>query len=533
MNRILHELHQQSPEWHAFRLTHQGASEAAAMLGLSPYVSRSELLRQKATGIAPEVDPYTQSLFNAGHAAEAAARPMAEAIIGDTLYPATYSYGTLSASCDGLTMGGELAFEHKLHSADLAASVKRGELPDEHQPQCQQVMLVTGAEQVLFMVSDGTPENCVHMFVKPDQAWFDRIQAGWAQFSIDLAAYQPVEVIPAAVAAPTMQLPALSIQVKGEISLIDNLKVFGAELTRFIAAVPQNPSTDQEFADAEAAIKTLEKAQTALEAAEAGALAQTASIDEMRRTVALYAGQARTTRLMLTRLVKNRKESIRFEIVQGGKDMLAAHVATLTKRLGKPYMPVIPADFAGAIKGKGGGKNPIASLRNSVDTELARAKIEANAIADRIGLNLNTLRELGSEYKFLFADVAQIVLKEPDDLAALVKVRIADHAASEVKRLEAERSRIRAEEAAKLLAEQQAKETASQPANVTAPGHPAQLAGAAVPIKPVVTLTASGKVIPSDTAIIHAVAVAFQVDDATALEWICVMFGLMAAGTEE
>ena len=126
MKRELIACVQNSPEWHAFRATHHGASEAAAMLGLSKFTSRTELLRQKATGIAPKVDAGKQGLFDAGHAAEAAARPMAEAIIGEELYPATYSYGTLSASCDGLTMGGETAFEHKLWSANLVAAVKRG-----------------------------------------------------------------------------------------------------------------------------------------------------------------------------------------------------------------------------------------------------------------------------------------------------------------------------------------------------------------------------------------------------------------------
>src|SRR3972149_6196199 len=107
-----------------------------------------------------------------------------------------------------------------------------------------------------------------------------------------------------------MALPAVSIEVKGKIARIPNLPAFGAKLAAFIDGIDKNPSDDQAFADAEGAIKTLESAQTALEAAEAGALAQTATIDEMRRTVALYVDQARTTRLMLEKLVKARKEQI-------------------------------------------------------------------------------------------------------------------------------------------------------------------------------------------------------------------------------
>jgi hypothetical protein len=85
-------------------------------------------------------------------------------------------------------------------------------------------------------------------------------------------------------------------------------------------------------------------------------------------------------------------------------------------------------------------------MRDKVATELARCKIEANAVADRIQANLTTLRELASEHTFLFADTAQLVLKANDDLTALVKSRIADHKAAEAAKEEATRERIRAEE---------------------------------------------------------------------------------------
>ena len=71
---------QGSPEWAAARAMHFCASEAAAALGLSKYTTRAELLRQKATGITPEVSPQQQRIFDAGHEAERAARVHAERI---------------------------------------------------------------------------------------------------------------------------------------------------------------------------------------------------------------------------------------------------------------------------------------------------------------------------------------------------------------------------------------------------------------------------------------------------------------------
>lgn len=450
MQRTVHNLVQGSPEWHKFRLDHDGASETAAMLGVSKNVTRTELLAAKATGIAKEFSDFIQKrVLDKGHEVEALARPIAEALIGEELFPATMSLGPLSASCDGLTMDGTTAFEHKQWEEALAAAVARGEVPEEHFPQCQQVMLVTGAEKLLFMVSNGTPEKCVHCWVTPHQGAIEDITAGWKQFDQDVKNFKHVEVLPPPTAEVKLGLPALSIVVNGKISLIDNLAIFGAKLTEFIDAVDRNPSTDQAFADTEAAIKTLEKAQVALEAAESNALAQTASIDEMRRTVEQYVTLARTTRLALEKVVKARKETIRIEIVTKGKADFAAHVAELNKQITRPYMPEIPTDFGGVIK----GMKSVKSLQNAVDTELARAKIAANEVAGKIQINMAALREHATEYVQLFPDTAQIVLKAPDDMLTLVKLRINEHKQAEQKKLDEQRERIRQEEAAKLQKE--------------------------------------------------------------------------------
>jgi len=217
------DLIQGSDAWCAFRLDHDGASEAAAMLGLSKKVQRNELLCVKHTGLPREFSDWVQeNILDRGHAVEALARPIVEEIIGEDLFPVTCSDGRISASCDGLTLRKRIAFEHKQHAAELAASVGREELPEEHAPQCQQVLMVTGAERLIFVVSDGTIDNLVYMWVYPDQVWFDRIRAGWQQFHIDLENYVPPEAVQEVVASPTLNLPAVSVQVKGAIELISN-----------------------------------------------------------------------------------------------------------------------------------------------------------------------------------------------------------------------------------------------------------------------------------------------------------------------
>lgn len=463
----LHDLTQGSPEWHQHRMEHNNSSEAAAMLGLSKHVTRSKLLEMKHTGNPQVFSKWIEeNVLANGHATEAAIRPYIEAgIIGQDLFPNVYSEGRLSASTDGLTMDGSIAWEHKQHNEELAASVVAGKVPDEHMPQCQQVLLVTKADKLLFTVSDGTPDRCVSCWVQPDAAWFRRIEAGWKQFDDDLAVYQPSTDAPAPVATPIEGLPALTIRVEGKV-LATNLDAFKTKAMDFIGKIKTDLSTDQDFADADSMGKFLKDGEDRLVLAKEQALAQTASIDELFRAIDFIRDEMRAKRLTLDRLVKSRKDAIRHEIEDDGKRALIFHAFGLDERIGKPYMPAVTADFAGVMR----GKKTIASLRDAVATELARAKIAANEVADRIQVNLNTLRDLAADYKFLFADTPLIVLKGNDDLTALVKLRIAEHKEDERRKAEAaERDRIE-------------RETAAQAAQSAAPApFPVPAAGDIVP----------------------------------------------------
>ena len=68
MERIVHQLVQGTPEWDQYRLTHFGASEIAAVLGLSKKTTRTELLRIKATGLPKEFSEWLQrNVLDKGH----------------------------------------------------------------------------------------------------------------------------------------------------------------------------------------------------------------------------------------------------------------------------------------------------------------------------------------------------------------------------------------------------------------------------------------------------------------------------------
>lgn len=448
LTREIHNLLQGSDDWHSFRFNHHGASEAAAMLGLSKKVTRSELVRMKATGLAKEFSDWVQeNILDYGHEVEALARPLAERIIGDDLYPATLSLGRESASCDGLNMAETIGFEHKQWNAELAASVGAGVLPDEHQPQVQQQLMVTGAEKWLFMASDGTEANMVWMWVYPVATWFDRIVAGWQQFDVDVANYTQVDHAVKPEAAPAAALPALVVQTEGKV-VSSNLMAYQKAAEKFLSTIKTDLQDDQDFADAEYNVKFCGEAEAKLEHAKAAALAQTSTIDEVMRTVDHIKAQFRAKRLELEKLVKTRKEQIKETILNDGRRAYADHIATLETEIAPLRLQLAAPDFAGAMK----NKRTLASLHDAVSTTLANAKIAANQAAADIRAKLTWYNANVGDHAGLFPHLQQIIGKALDDFQLLVRTRIAEHRRAEEAKAEAERARIREEERVKAQA---------------------------------------------------------------------------------
>lgn len=531
--KILEGITQGSDQWIAVRRGYLCASEAAAMLGYDKRTSRTELLRLKATGAEREFSDWVQkNLLDRGHEIEVFAREIAEALIGTELYPCT---GTLEvdglsllASFDGIVIDESTVWECKSRNAELNAAMGDGDLPDSHWPQVEHQMLISGATRALFTTSDGTETGTVVLWYESKPARRAQLLAGWRQFAADVATYQHVEAIPAVVAAPIEDLPALTVELVGQVKN-SNLVSFKAAVMARIQAINTDLQTDEDFATADKMVKFLDDGEGRLDLVKSQALAQTSSIDDLFRTIDALKGEMRAKRLTLNNLVKARKESIRFDIGRAGVDAAAAHLEMLNKRMGMKCMPSIPNDFSGVMK----GRKTISSLRDAVNTELARFKITANETADRIQINLNALRELGAGHEFLFADVLQIILKANDDFAALCKNRIAEHKEKVAKKAEEAREQIRQEELAKIEAKRLAEEKkeaerleaerkAAAPAQqVPAHQSPESLGRMFEPpvAKPAVTMV-KGTVRPTDDAIIAAVAKAFQVDDSKALAWL-------------
>jgi len=456
-------LPQGSAEWLAHRSKHLNASDAPAMMGCSPYKTRSQLLKEMATGMSAEVNAATQRRFDEGHRFEALARPMAEKIAGEEFYPCVGVLGRFSASFDGLTIDESIAFEHKTLNDTLRGCMlphSTGlDLPLVYRAQMEHQLMVSGAGRVLFMATrwaeDGTLLEERHTWYFADPDLRQALIAGWEQLEKDVANYRPAPSTEPAKAEAVESLPAVSVRLDGSLSVAGNLPTFYEALKAFIAKIPAKPATDNDFATVDAACKALKKAEEALDSAEQNALASITDVESMRRAVADCRKLARDTRLAAEKLVERRKVEMKEQAVMAARRALQEHVDALSAELAPIRLQAPAVDFALAIK----GLRSIASMQDALDNELAGGKIAADVKARLIRSNRAAMES--SDAAHLFPDFASVCTKSTDDFSNLIASRMA----ADQQRAELERERIRTEEAARLEREAAEKSRAEAAAN--------------------------------------------------------------------
>lgn len=469
MKRTIHNFVQGSPEWHAYRATPNqfNASDAPAMLGESLYKSRDQLLKDLATGVSQEVNAMTQRKFDDGHRFEEEDRPRAEEYIGQELFPATVSVDLgsmkLSSSLDGWTMCEAIIYEHKTKNKLILEFAARNEIPLLYRIQMEQQLLCSGADRCLFSASNGAADNePVRIWYFPDLELRARLIAGWKQLAIELASYiLPESEAPAAVAELMPSLPTISYSTQftgTTLALRSNLDDFKIGVAKLAELSKVKLETDQDFANAIARIKICEDAEARIALVKSMAIGEVVSIDTFAKELDALDKVLSQIRLGDKKQVDKRKEEIKAEVITAAQAQWAEHLNSLNKQLSGATLPHVTINLTAAIK----GLKTVASLKSKANDELARAKIEANQLFDKVDANLKMINEIAAEYLFLFADLQQICGNDKEHLRAVALQRIADHKQAEkVKAEEHEKKRMEDEEA--LLLEQKSQAEA-QPA---------------------------------------------------------------------
>jgi predicted phage-related endonuclease len=354
-NRITHDCAQGSDAWHALRAKHFTASEASAMLGVSKYETRAE--PDEAQGNRPgrrdrrrHATPVRCRTCRRSRSAPDRGRHL-----GDDLYPVTMTADVnglpLLASMDGLTMLGDIGWETKLLNQDLRAAVEAGTLDEHYTVQMEQQLMVAGLRAHLLH-HDGRHAG-EHLWrvvrVEPGAARAHRrrlaaVRRGRGRLRARVRAREAGRRC-ARSPARAADRSHRHGDGKQPCSLPRaRLAVFGG--------IKTDLQTDADFADAEKTVKWCKEVEDRLDAAKQHALSQTASIDELFRTIDAIKEEARQKRLTLDKLVKAEKENRKSEIVAQARKAYGDHWSALCRRVGGEWIPAVGVSyFADAIKG--------------------------------------------------------------------------------------------------------------------------------------------------------------------------------------
>lgn len=453
---------QGSAEWLKAREEHFNASEAPSIFGESKYKSRTVLLNEKK-GVKEKVSDHLQKLFDKGHETEDKARDLLEFETSETFEPIVATLEVeglpLLASLDGITEDHKTIFEHKLWNEVLAENVRNNVLEPTYYWQLEQQLLVAGAERALFVVSDGTGVKREMMYYTSKPERRTKLIAGWHEFKKDLEAHEVKAKQEVVVAAEQKSFPLIKCDVEGS-TVISNLGEF---IPTIKAAIDERLSvvleTDQDFADTEAFVKNLKVARSTLKEKQT-------EVTNAFESYSAFVSDVQTTDTILQKAesalssaVKTNKINKKVSIGNKAQAELNKHLAELSETINKVQITQVVVDFDAAMK----GKRSFEKMQESVDAELANAKIEANEIAQVIRKNLDSLTELAKDHKFLFSDHAMLLLKDNDDLVNLIKARITEHEQAQKYQEDMAQVQVDTNKAVEPLAEKMTNENARLP----------------------------------------------------------------------
>lgn len=437
-----------SRQWQDHRLSYHNASETAAMLGVSPYMTREELKRAKKYGIWPETSAWTQRIYDDGHENEALARPLAERITGERMPAVRVTRGHFGASLDGRYMDdGTLSFtiwEHKTANAAIREAFKKPYvseldrmsenviLPEYLRAQMQHQMMVQPADMCLFSATSWRSFRCgsselleeYHCWEKQDAEFQERILAEWDRFDAEVAAMPDVMEAPAIEGQLMPIVRTFPVLPKLELGLVAGdrraLNAFEQQMQQFVKTINLKLESDQDFTDGASDAKALAECVKLLDAV-INSSAEIVTLKRMREAL-------NDARLSLDKQLTAAKQAAKSNLVREYLGKLHAHIAALDCAHYRD-----DGTFEAAVH----GKSSLDSMRNALEAELGQAMHAATQAVARIKANL--AHPGVAAHPHLFADLASLCHRTAEDFDNAVRARIALQAETQAK---AEAARI-------------------------------------------------------------------------------------------
>lgn len=165
--KIIHNLQQRTPEWHAFRKEGIGSSDIAAIVGCHLYKSAHQVYEEKVNDV---VNTYTNNAMQRGIDNEDKALKSLSTILEMPFEPITVQDDVKSyfrASLDGYNEKDNIVVEIKIPSEkNYDKQVKQ--VPDYYYCQVQWQMMITGSQQAyLYVYKPESDKGHIH-WIKPD-----------------------------------------------------------------------------------------------------------------------------------------------------------------------------------------------------------------------------------------------------------------------------------------------------------------------------------------------------------------------------
>lgn len=146
---IIHNVEQNSPEWLQLRKTKIGASDASAIMQVSPWSTPFRLWFEKTYDVQKKENPS----MSFGKANEESARILYQQMTGNFVAPLVASHGKREwqlASFDGMDIDFSMFVEIKCANKDDHATAKSGTVPSKYYPQVQHQLAVAELDMMHY-----------------------------------------------------------------------------------------------------------------------------------------------------------------------------------------------------------------------------------------------------------------------------------------------------------------------------------------------------------------------------------------------
>lgn len=160
-------------QWLNWRRGGIGSSDAAVIVGVSPWRTPYQIWEEKLFGISDQVE---NSSMTRGKELEEKARRQFEDLMGVSVFPSNVvnpNTQWLRASLDGICPDEKVLVEIKCPNKDDHGMAVAKKIPEKYWPQCQHQLAVTGLPGMYYYSFDGSRGVVVE--VARDQSYIDQL----------------------------------------------------------------------------------------------------------------------------------------------------------------------------------------------------------------------------------------------------------------------------------------------------------------------------------------------------------------------